>query len=244
MAGAGRVGITPDGTLAFVPDYYRSGGSTPSEVAVVRLHDLRVLDRRTVCVAPHDAQVAPDGAMVAIACSKSDEIVVLDVATREERGRFAVAAVVGPPGSPTHQPLNLVWSPSGDRLYVSLHRVDSIGVFTPHGERVGGVPVGAGPAQLALSADGTILVVANRRGDSVSIIDLPAMTERTRTPTVGEHPHGVALSDDDRMAFVTFEGSTRSSGGVLAIDIETGRRRWRAEAGAYTLGIVFVPGAR
>ncbi len=243
IAGAGRVGITPDGGTAFVPDYYRSGGAARSEIAVVRLHDLEVLDRRTVCVAPHDAQVSPDGAIVAIACSKSDELVLLDVDTREERGRFVVGDTVGAPGDPVHQPLNLVWSPEGDRLYVTLHRAGVVAVFTPDGVRIGTLSVGAGPAQLALSADGTTLVVANRRDGSVSLIDLPSMAERARVPVAGEHPHGVALSGDDRLAFVTFEGSTRTPGGVVAIDLADASVRWQAEAGAYTLGVVHVPAA-
>jgi YVTN family beta-propeller protein len=238
-AGAGRVGITPDGETAFVPDYYRSGGSTPSEVAVVRLRDLTVVDRRTVCVAPHDAQVAPSGVVVAITCSKSDEIVVLDVETFSERARFPVSSDPGPPGNPRSRPLNLVWSPAGDRLYVTLHAVDSVAVFSPAGDRIGVMPVGSGPAQLALTTDGTALVVANRRDASVSIVDLVTSTERARVRVAGEHPHGVALSDDDRTAFVTFEGSTRTPGGVVAIDVATGEERWAVEAGAYTLGVVY-----
>jgi DNA-binding beta-propeller fold protein YncE len=243
IAGAGRVGITPDGGLAFVPDYYRSGGAARSEVAVVRLHDLAVVDRRTVCVAPHDAQVSPDGTTVAIACSKSDELVLLDVETREERGRFPVGDAVGTPGNPAYQPLNLVWSPGGDRLYVTLHRTGVVAIFASDGTRIGGLSVGEGPAQLALTADGRTLVVANRRDTSVSLVDVPAEVERARVPIGGEHPHGVALSGDNRLAFVTFEGSTRSPGGVVAIDLADASLQWQTEAGAYTLGIVYVPAA-
>jgi YVTN family beta-propeller protein len=242
MAGAGRIGVTPGGDRAFVPDYYRSGGDVRSEVAVVRLADLEVIDRVRVCVAPHDAQVSPLGDVVAITCSKSDEIVVLDVATLEERTRFAVGPDAGLPGAPHYRPLNAVWSPSGERLFVTLHDVATVRAFAPDGEVLGSVTVGDGPAQIAQTGDGRRLTVANRRDGSVSVVLTAALAEEARIPLGVLHPHGVALSGDDSVAFVTYEGDTRSPGGVVAMDLRSRAVLWSAEAGAYTLGVAFAAG--
>jgi DNA-binding beta-propeller fold protein YncE len=240
-AGAGRIGITPDGATAFVPDYYRSGGALRSQVAVVRLETLEVVDRLTLCVAPHDAQVDPGGSLVAVACSKSDEVVVVDVETLEERSRFAVDVAPGSPGSPAHRPLNLVWSPSGDLIYVVLQEAGEVRAFTVDGELRGSVGVGAGPAQLALSDDGRTMVTANRRDGSVSVIDVPELIERARLSVGVVHPHGVTLSTDARRAYITYEGDPLTPGGVVAVDIDQLETVWNTEAGAFTLGIIYVP---
>ena len=98
-AGAARIGITPDGNRAFVPDYDRSQPGVPSRVAVVDLADLSVVATPVVCDGPHHAEVDPGGELVAVACSLSDEIVLLDARTLEERGRFAAGPEAGPPGA-------------------------------------------------------------------------------------------------------------------------------------------------
>jgi len=238
-AGAGRIGITPDGSRAFVPDYYRAGAGVTSEVAVVRLSDLEVTDRIPICAAPHDAAVSPSGELVAVTCSLSDEVVLLDAVTLEEAGRFFVGSDPGSPGSPRYRPLNLAWSPCGAAIYVTLHAVGEVRSFGSDGEPAGAATVGAGPAQLAVTEDGLTLVVANRRDGSASLLDAVNVEELTRVPLGAEHPHGVALSTDQSVAFITYEGATDTPGGVVALDLERAEVLWRAEAGAYTLGIVY-----
>ncbi len=239
--GAARIGITPDGRRAFIPDYYRSGQGLPSALAVVELGDLSVVATPTVCAAPHDAQVDPSGRRVAIACSLSDEVVILDVATLDLITRFFVDSQPGPPGAPRFKPLNLLWSPGGDVLYVGLFAAGAIAAFDAQGSLVGSVSVGAGPAQLALSRDGRTLASANRNDASISLIDLPTMSERTRVPLGRPHPHGITFDSTDRIAFVTYEGDTAQSGGVVAVDASRGEIVWAAEAGAFTLGVVYLP---
>lgn len=239
-AGAGRVGITPDGRRAFVPDYFRGGGGRRSDVAVVELHDLQVVARLGVCTAPHDAQVDPSGSRVAVACSLSDEIVILDTDTLAELARFYVDATPGVPGEPRFKPMNLVWAPDGETLYVTLHHAGVVRRFgVGDGRAVGSAATGAGPGQIAITADGRTLVVPNREDRSVSVVDVRTLRERMRVRIDGAHPHGVALADDGRTAFVSYEGDTRTQGGVAAIDLETGSVRWRTETGAFTLGVVY-----
>jgi DNA-binding beta-propeller fold protein YncE len=239
--GAARIGITPDSRRAFIPDYYRSGQGAVSGLAVVDLHTLDIVDRPMVCPAPHDAQVDPAGTRVAIACSLSDEVVVLNVETLEQVSRFYVDDVPGPPGSPLFKPLNLLWSPSGDTLYVGLNAAAEARAFDVEGNALGSVAVGAGPAQIALTADGRTLVTANRNDASVSLVDLRTFSERARVPLERPHPHGIALDNHDHTAFITYEGDIGGAGGVVALDLSSAEVVWSAEAGAYTLGIAYVP---
>ena len=241
-AGAARIGITPDGSRAFVPDYDRSRPGVPGHVAVVELADLSVIGTPVVCGGPHHAEVSPDGDLVAVACSLSDEVVLLDVATLEERGRFPAGPEAGPPGQPALKPLNLAWSADGRTIYVSLHLAGSVRAFQADGTIVGTVETGSRPAQIALTPDGRTLVVANRGDASLSVVDAATLVERTRIPLGAEHPHGVAVDAAGRRAFVSCEGTPQTTGRAVAVDLETETVLWSVEAGAYTLGITFVPG--
>jgi len=40
---------------------------------------------------------------------------------------------------------------------------------------------------------------------------------------------------------VTYEGDTRTLGGVVAIDVDTGEILWRTEVGSFTLGVAVLP---
>lgn len=80
----------------------------------------------------------------------------------------------------------------------------------------GVVPTGAVPKFLAVSPDGTRLVVANWCGFDASIIDTEAMIELGRVP-LGRHPRGVAITADSRFAYVTVMGAER----IDQIDLET-----------------------
>jgi len=237
--GAARIGISPDGELAFVPDYYRDDPGIESKVAVVRLHDLSVEARLTVCGGPHDAQVSPDGRWVAIACSLSDEIVLIDASTYEVAGRVSVHGLSSGSLRPA-KPLNVVWGASGEVLYATLHLSDEVVALDRSWSVVNRVDVGAGPAQLALSPDGETLVVANRRDGTVSLLDVAPLAERSRVDLDVDHPHGVAVGDGDGQAFIGYEGTTTSTGGVVALDLVTGEILWRRAVGVLSLGVMYL----
>ncbi len=235
-AGAGRIGTSPDGSVAYVPDYYRDGGDLGGEVAVVRLEDLAVVDRWRLCRGPHDAQASPDGTMVAVACALADEVVIVSA----EDGSVLTRVLAGPdpgiPGQPKYRPLNLVWSATGQEIFVSLHVSGELAIWSYDGSEVARLPLPAGPAQLAWVAG--LLVVPNRNSGSVSIVDPNTLSVAVVELSV-PHPHGVDGSDDGR-AFVSYEGDTQSPGGVVALTVPDGEVVWRTEAGNYNLGILYL----
>ena len=75
-------------------------------------------------------------------------------------------------------------------------------------EIVAVVPTGAVPKFLAVSPDGSRLVVSNWCGFDVSVIDTATDTELGRVD-VGRHPRGVAIRSDSRYAYVTVMGEAR-----------------------------------
>ncbi|MDJ0768768.1 MAG: YncE family protein [Ilumatobacter sp.] len=70
------------------------------------------------------------------------------------------------------------------------------------------IPTGAVPKYLAVSPDGSRLVVSNWCGFDVSVIDTTSDSELGRVD-VGRHPRGVAITSDSRFAYVTVMGEAR-----------------------------------
>ena len=244
--GASRVGLTPDGRFAFVPDYDRAGTGAVSEVTVVRTEDLHLVGRVEVCPAPHDAQISPDGSLVGVTCSLSDELAFLDPATLDVVLRFVVGPDPGSPGEPRYKPLNLVWSPDGRFVHVTLSAAAMIRTFSLEGDAVAEVRVGEGPAQLASARDGRLLVTANRLDRTASVVEVsfsadgkPRLEERRRLELDVPYPHGVALTPDGGKAFVTYEGEQGRPAGVVAVSTADGGVAWAAEVGAYLLGAAY-----
>ena len=246
MPGAARVGLTPDGGRAFVADYWRGGEGAGGRVAVVDVHDLTVAALPVVCPAPHHAAVDPTGTRVAVTCARSDELVVLDAASAETLARVPAgpAATLAATGTPPRRtPMNVAWSPDGARFFVTMAGSGEVRAFSRAGQPGGAVAVGRAPAQIAGSADGRVLAVANRGGGSVSVLDPATLTEARRIELAGAaFPHGIALDPTGEVAYVTWEGRVGERGGVAALDTRTGELLWRREVGVLTLGIAYLPG--
>lgn len=86
------------------------------------------------------------------------------------------------------------------------------------------LPTGAGPHEVAASADGRLAVVTNygaqQGGNSLTVVDLASLTV-ARTIDLGEYrrPHGIVFLPDNRRVAVTSE----TSGMVLVVDATTGQ---------------------
>ena len=101
------------------------------------------------------------------------------------------------------------------------------------------IPMGDGVYNLALTRDGTRLVGTNKRGKSVSIVDVASGRELARLATARRVPSGIALSSDDRYAFVTVEGVGSEPGTVEIIDLRSLATVERLDVGQMAGGIDF-----
>ena len=242
IPGAARVELTPDGSRAFIPDYWRGGLGEESRVAVVDVHDLTVAAMPVVCPAPHHAAVDPAGTRAAVTCSLSDEIALMDVGSATTLARFPAGPEPGTAGTPRYTPMNAAWSPDGARFYVTMAGTGDVRAYSRTGDARGAVAVGQGPAQIAASADGRVLVVANRGGGSVSVLDRVVLREVRRIELASAaFPHGIALDPTGEVAYMTWEGRVGEPGGVAALRISSGEVLWRREVGVLTLGVAYLP---
>jgi DNA-binding beta-propeller fold protein YncE len=103
------------------------------------------------------------------------------------------------------------------------------------------IPAGNGVYNLAITRDGSRLVATNKRGQSVSVIDARTGATLATLPTQRRVVHGVAITPDDRYAFVTVEGIGSEPGTVEIIDLVALRTVARVDVGQMAGGIDIVP---
>ncbi len=75
------------------------------------------------------------------------------------------------------------------------------------------IPAGTGAYNVEPSPDGSMVIVTNKKAQSVSLIDPRTMTETARIPTTRKIVHGVAVSPDGRYAYIT-AGVNRGRSGI------------------------------
>jgi len=153
-------------------------------------------------------------------------------------------------------------SPDGKTALVTRDGDSMVSVLAIDGTKVEytkrDLTVGMRPYGVAITADGTVAVVANiGRGsgdnDTVSVIDMTAKPVRTvETITVGPTPEGINLSADGKLcAVIIMNGSNKpkdspfynDNGKVLVYRVEQKKLSKLAEApiGHWSQGAVFTP---
>ena len=256
--------ITPEGHLAFVVNFNLHGDMVPSDVSVVGVDDMVELTRITTCAMPHGSRLNPAGTKHYSACMMDDMLVEIDVASftlsrhfmltkGKEMGMSGAPAAMASGGShdmsghgmtapaagdPTCSPTWAQPSADGSRIYVACNRTnDIVEVDAASWRMLRRIPAGDGVYNLAITHDGTKLIATNKRGRSVSIIELPSGRELARVATQRRVVHGAAVSADDRYAFISVEGIGSEPGTVEIIDLRTLRTVATVDVGQMAGGI-------
>ncbi len=142
----------------------------------------------------------------------------------------------------TCSPTWSVPSASGDRVWVACNRSDEIvevdGQTWALRRRIA---AGPGVYNVAVTSDSRLLVATNKRGQSVSLIDVESGKELARIPTLRRIVHGVTISPDDRYAFISVEGIGSEPGTVEMIDLQRRARVTSADVGQQAGGIDLLP---
>ncbi len=167
--------------------------------------------------------------------------------------------VEGHPGVTRGAPVEMAFSPDGATAWVSNYAMYGQG-FLPEGsdncqgpqgqsnsyvyevdtndykiKRV--VEVGAIPKYVAMSHDGSTVLVTNWCSWDISVIDTKTATKVATIPTGGRYPRGIAITPDDKTAFVALMGSSK----IIAVDLATKQVRDFAVTGSRTRHLVMSP---
>jgi len=144
-------------------------------------------------------------------------------------GKFLYVALSGSPSAPPGVDEKTL--PPPDRSADGIGEIDA---ETYKVTRV--IKAGNDPEQLAVSADGTRMYVANEDAGQVSVVDVPSGNV-VATVKIGDEPEGVTIRPDGKVVYVTSE----EDGAVFAIDTATNKVLKRIPVGARPRSIGFLP---
>jgi len=139
-----------------------------------------------------------------------------------DHGAHAAGHGSEPPnaGTKTCSPTWAQPSSDGRRIFVACNAAsDIVEIDSDAWTVVRHFPAGPGVYNLAVTRDGRLLIASNRRGQSVSVIEIASGRELVRLPTRRRVVHGIAVTGDDRFAFVTAEGVSAEPGTVEVVDL-------------------------
>jgi len=144
------------------------------------------------------------------------------------------------PGDASCSPTWAQPSADGARVWVACNKSsDIVEIDSRSWKVVRRIPAGPGVYNLALTSDDARLLATNKRAQSVSVFDVATGRELARIPTTRTVVHGVAVSDDDRYAFVSIEGKGAEPGTVDVIDLVALRKVASIDVGQQAGGIDF-----
>jgi len=261
--------ISPDGLYAWVVNFNLHGDMVPSSVSVVSTGEMVEVARLTTCAMPHGSRLSPDGGAHYSVCMMDDVLVEIDTRRFEVSRHFMLAqgrehGMEGAPaahgrddahaahGAAGHgmdepaagadgcSPTWAVASQDGSRVFVACNRSnDIVEIDVQRWALARRIPAGEGVYNVAITHDGRLLIATNRRGASVSIFDVASGREIATLPTLRPVVHGIAVSDDDRYAFISVEGVGAEPGTVEVIDLRALERVAAVDLGQMSGGIDF-----
>ncbi|MDB4891832.1 MAG: hypothetical protein JWL61_3687 [Gemmatimonadetes bacterium] len=256
------VQVSPDGFYVFVSNFNVHGDMVPSSVSVVAAEQMTEIARIETCVMPHGSRLTADGTKHYSTCMMDDALIEIDTRTMAVSRHFVLTAgmekgMAGPfraasatpmahdmagrsMNASTCQPTWAQPSASGARIWVACNKSSEIVEIDGNAWTVSRrFPARPGVYNLAVTHDGTRLLTTNKRDQSMSVIDAVTGRELARIPTTRKVVSGIAVSDDDKYAFVTDEGSGSQPGTVDVIDLTTLAKVASIDVGAQAGGIDF-----
>jgi DNA-binding beta-propeller fold protein YncE len=233
------IALTPDGGMAFVAnsDFH---GFHPREnvISVIHTPSMTNITDIPACDMPHGMKVNHAGTRAYASCMHSDELLEIDAATLSitRRARTGSAGsmagmsdmVGGHAGHPDPsaafdgecQPTFVSVSPDDRTLYAACNHSGTLQVWDAAAlTMTKEIPVGAGAYNVEPSRDGSLVIVTNKKAQSVSLVDTRSLLEIARIPVTKKIVHGVAYSPDDKYAFISQESVGADPGAVDMIDL-------------------------
>jgi DNA-binding beta-propeller fold protein YncE len=231
----GAVAVTPDGGYAWVTSSAEHGTTQSGWVAVIYLGSMVEVARIPTCAAPVGSRLTADGAKHYSVCTQDDALVEIDARAMKVARRLPLGGG-SVPCSPTWAEPNA----DGSKIYVACSGTGDVAEIDGTAWHVlRRIPMGGGISRLALTHDGKLLIGTSRRTGVIAITDVTSGRELARLQATRSGVGDVAVSADDRYAFVAVAGSGAEPGAVEVIDLGTLKTVTTVDVGPGAGGIVF-----
>jgi YVTN family beta-propeller protein len=191
--------ISPDGRTLVVPN--RAGNS----VTIVNIghvpQDDKVRAIFTGCPGASDAVILPDSSKVFVACSAGHQVMAIALADSKinpgDPDRVEAFMDVG------RAPVDLALKPDGGEVFVSNSLSDTVSEIYATSDEVGGTYImGDTPVNGIVSADNSLLYVANVRSQEVTVYGIDDGRRLSPGIHVGDGPSAMAFSAEGHLLFV------------------------------------------
>ena len=259
------VQVSPDGAYVYAVNFNLYGDPVRSSVSVVYGDQMVEVTRIPTCIMPHGSRLNAQGTKHYSVCMMNDELVEIDTRQFNVVRHFRLAkgkeeGLTGTPmvsvemaghdmshGMEPPKASDISCSPTwaqpsadGARVYVACNKSnDIVEIDVANWTVLRRIPTGDGVYNLAATHDGKLLVGTNKRGQSVSVIDIASGRELARVPTTRKVASGITVSSDDRYAFASIEGVGAQPGTVDVIDLTTLQKVASIDVGQQAGGIDF-----
>lgn len=232
------IGLTPDGTWAFVANYNLHGDRAVDTISAVYTPSMTQVTQIPACVKPHGLDVTRDGRFVVVTCTRDDTIVTIDVHTLREAARGSVRLPEEEAAGKDCYATGVAVMPDGKRAYVSCGHANEVRAVDlaslAVGERIASCE---GAYLLKLDPEGRRLWVPCRSGQEFIVVDTATNEIVGRVPTTREFPHTAAFSPDGRYALLTQESRGVVPGALDVVDRQTLEKVKTLDVGLQATGV-------
>ncbi|HKW45805.1 MAG TPA: hypothetical protein VJN70_00110 [Gemmatimonadaceae bacterium] len=263
------VQVSPDGAYVYAVNFNLYGDPVQSSVSIVYGDQMVEVTRVPTCIMPHGSRLNPQGTKHYSACMMNDALVEIDTRKFAVSRNFRLTkgkeeGLTGPVMSAVQMaghdmshderatpaasaPRDITCSPTwaqpssdGAKVFVACNKSNEVvEIDVDSWKMTRRIPAGDGVYNLAATHDGKLLIGTNKRGQSVSIIDIASGKELARIPTTRKVASGITVSSDDRYAFASIEGVGSQPGTVDIIDLKSMTKVASVDVGQQAGGIDF-----
>jgi len=254
--------------LLYVVNFNLHGDMVPSTVSVVDPETMQEVKRITTGVMPHGSRISKDGLFHYSVAMMSGELFEINAVTLELNRKLKLdeapkflqprppvpmqevdgKAMHKPVGKYEHRKMShskikptwVIPHPTNQKLYIAGNGSNEVlEVDLEKWAVTHRFPGDKGPYNVEITPDGKKMVVTYKSAASTGIWDLINKTELIRIKNSRRVSHGIAISSDNKFAFVSVEGIGGEPGSVDVIDLERLRLIDTAEVGKQAGGIAF-----
>lgn len=247
--------------LLYIVNFNLHGAMVPSTVSVVDPETMTEIKKITTGTMPHGSRMSPDGMFHYSVAMMSGEIFEIDAVKLEvsrtlnlDQSEHDMASMgtmdhskmnhgSGGMKGMVHSKIKPTWvipHPRWRKAYVAANgNAEVLEVDLDLWKITRRFSTGKGPYNVEISPDGNKMVVTYKSEGATGIWDLNTGKELAKITNSRKVSHGVAMSSDNKYAFISIEGIGGDPGSVDVIDLNELKLVDTAELGKQAGGIAF-----